>query len=244
MLETKLISFGLSPRESKVYVSLLKWGEGPASLIARRSGLPRLSAYAALEQLCRRNLATYYRKRSTRIYQLASPEAFLKSYDEQISSIQVQKRRLSEFLPQLKSYRGAEVLDVQSSCLRFINDRVLFQNICISVLKQCKDWYFAHDGSLWSLMVDIQQEVGVVPRCVVPFTEKRKLSKNVYDIKMKFVPNNYFSAPLNLMVMGNVVMVIVEDGLDFCAVQIEDRSIASRFHSLLSLIWKIDFFNV
>lgn len=244
MLEQDFIAFGLTPREAKIYLMLLKLGEAPASAVANRCNLPRLSVYSVLERLVHLNLVTSYESRRTRVYHAAPPEAFLKTYDQEISSLQAKKTNFTKnFLPQLKSYLSKEFRSTDVGHLRFIQDRVLFQNRCAEALKAARDWYVVHDGSLWSLIASVREQTSVQPRCILPFSEQRRLVKNGKGIEVHYVPNAFLQGPLCFMLMGSTAMFILEDGLDFSAVEIEHDGASGQLRTLLSLIWRVPFFE-
>lgn len=244
MIEQDFIAFGLTPREAKIYLMLLRLGEAPASAVARRCDLPRLSVYSVLERLVQVNLVTSYENRRTKVYHAAPPEAFLKTYDQEISSLQAKKVHFTKnFLPQLKSYLTKEFRSADMGHLSFIQDRVLFQSRCVDALKNSRDWYVVHDGSLWPLIASIRGQATVQPRCLLPFSEQRRLVKYGKGIEVHYVPNAFLQGPLCFMLMGSVAMFILEDGLEFSAVEIEHDGASGQLRTLLSLLWRVPFFE-
>ncbi len=244
MLEQDFTAFGLTLREAKIYLMLLKLGEAPASAVARRCNMPRLSVYSILEHLVHLSLVASYENRRTRVYHAAPPEAFLKTYDQEISSLQAKKLHFSKhFLPQLKSYLTKEFRSADMGHLRFIQDRILFQNRCMDALKTAQDWYVVHDGSLWPLIASVRDQTSVRPRCLLPFSEQRRLVKNGKGIEVHYVPNAFLQGPLCFMLMGSTAMFILEDGLDFSAVEIEHDGASGQLRTLLSLVWRVPFFE-
>lgn len=245
MLETELIALGLTLREARLYLVLLGLGDAPASVLAKRSGLSRVSAYATLDQLFKRDLVTFYEKRGKRFYRVCPPQSFLQHCDDQIATIQAKRKRLEKLLPKLDSYhmgRDASVAD--SGRLVFIRDRVLFVNRAVNALKNAPEWYVLQDGSLWSLIVAIQQSAVQTPKCLLPISEQRKLSPHVRTIQAHYLPNAHLSGSVNVMVMGRTVMFIIEEGIEFFAVSIENREIACRLGTIFSFLWKTKFFDV
>ena len=244
MLESELIAFGLTLREATVYMVMLSLGEAPASVIAKRSGLQRLTTYSTLDHLLKMNLITFYEKRSKRFYRACSPHSFLKYCDDQIISIQSKRARLEQILPKLSScLRRGEGSSIDVGKLSLIRDRILFQNRCVSSLKGVPEWMFFHDGSLWSLVVAIQQRVSLSPKCILPFSEKKKLSKYVRSIQAHYIPDAHLSGPINVMIFGKTTMFILEDGIEFSAIEIDCQEIACRLGTLFSFLWRMNFFE-
>lgn len=92
----RLEEAGLSPRQARIYLALLRLGGGGPAELARQAGVKRPTAYEALEDLCGRGLATRAVAGRKRIYTAAPPARLL---DEAAD----RQRRLKELLPDLQS---------------------------------------------------------------------------------------------------------------------------------------------
>lgn len=241
MLDAELIAFGLTAREAQVYLTLLRLGEAPASVIAKRSGLPRLSAYSILDKLSKKCLLNFYEKRRKRFYRVNPPHSFLKYCDDQIASIQAKRSRLEGLLPKLCSYSARE--EWGEGRLSFINDRILFKNRSVNALKSANSWMVFHDGLLWPLISEIQSRSTLMPQCLIPFSEKGRLSDFDGSLLVRCFPSALLGGVVNIMVLGATVMFVVEDSVDFFAVEIENMKVATQLRSLFSFLWKVDFFE-
>jgi len=101
-MEEELKLLGLNDVDIKVYLSLLKIGQGSASQIAIKSGVPRASIYDVLERLEKEGLVSYIIKESIKYFSAAEPKAIIKSLD-------YKKERLKDIIPQLESFRHKEL---------------------------------------------------------------------------------------------------------------------------------------
>jgi DNA-binding MarR family transcriptional regulator len=244
MLQAELIDFGLSAREAKIYLVMLSMGDAPASAIAKRAGLSRLKVYSTLESLHKRGLVSFYEKRRMRFYSVSPPQSFLRHCDDQITTIQAKRIKLERLLPQLEAYSGrGDGMENPMGRIRFIRDRVLFQNKCVNALKKANEWRISHDGSLWSLIASIQPKTSHTPQCLVPLTEKKKLSKYIQRIEARYLLNAQISGPMNFMIMGSTVMFVVEDGIEFSAIEIENQEVSKTLGTLFLFLWKMERFE-
>ena len=105
----KLIDFGLSDKEARVYLALLELEVATAQEIAKTADINRSSAYVVLESLCKRGLATTSAGEAVLKYVASSPDILA----EQASEALIRHRRTEEeieaILPELKSlYKGAK----------------------------------------------------------------------------------------------------------------------------------------
>jgi hypothetical protein len=244
MLDAELIAFGLTAREAQVYLTLLRLGEAPASVIAKRSGLPRLSAYSILDKLSKKCLLNFYEKRRKRFYRVNPPHSFLKYCDDQIASIQAKRSRVEGIFPKLCSYSAQEEWgEGVEGRLSFIRDRNLFKNRSVNALKSANTWMVFHDGLLWPLISEIQSRSTLMPQCLIPFSEKRRVADFDCSLQVRCFPNALLGGDVNIMLLGFTVMFVIEDSADFFAVEIENKNVAIQLRMLFSFLWKVDFFD-
>ena len=71
-----LEEFGLTETEEKVYLSLVKLGESPASEIIKKTQLHRTTIYDVLERLIEKGLISFVTKNKIKYYLTASPSKF------------------------------------------------------------------------------------------------------------------------------------------------------------------------
>ena len=83
-LFSQLSALGLSPEESKVYLTLLELGRGFVSVIAKRAKVQRVNCYHLLEALERKGVASVTLKRSTKVYAAEPPEMLVKLQVERL----------------------------------------------------------------------------------------------------------------------------------------------------------------
>jgi len=95
MVENELQQSGLTPVETKIYLTILELGSASANDVARKSGIHRRSVYDAMERLIEKGLVAYMKEDEHRVYQAADPERLLSRIDEQ-------RRDLQKILPELK----------------------------------------------------------------------------------------------------------------------------------------------
>ena len=106
----KLLKAGMQEKEARVYITLLKMGTQPASLIAKTMKIPRSTASFYLEELRKKGIVGKSKKGNMFLYFAESPEALLvylqhkKSKEE--AKIREQMEYAKNLLPELHSFRG------------------------------------------------------------------------------------------------------------------------------------------
>ena len=88
-LENEIKKLGLSDKEAKVYVAILKLGQAPAAEIATHSGINRATTYVILEELRKKGLVSTFLKGKKMIFAVESPERLKNLFE-------VEERRVKE----------------------------------------------------------------------------------------------------------------------------------------------------
>ncbi len=94
---------GLSEKEIKVFLALLKNGASSVRGIADLTDLNRGTVYDILKNLQDEGLVSFYHKASKQNFVAEDPEKLIKLAKEKESEIQKTRQKLSEIIPELKS---------------------------------------------------------------------------------------------------------------------------------------------
>lgn len=97
MKEDELQKIGLSPNESKCYLTLLKIGSASANEISRKSGIHRVSVYDALRGLSEKGLISQITKANKLLFEAGTPERIL----EMIKQKENQLNEIKDIVPSL-----------------------------------------------------------------------------------------------------------------------------------------------
>lgn len=77
-----LASQGMSDKEAQIYLCALELGSAPASVIARKTGIKRVTTYAILKDLERRQIASSIEKKGVSYFQVIDPTRLLSKMKE------------------------------------------------------------------------------------------------------------------------------------------------------------------
>jgi len=101
-LKNILEEFGLSDKETNVYLALLELGPSPARAVSRRAGVNRGTAYDILRKLVDLGLASFYRK-GKQHFAAEPPERLVEAVEDKQTKLQRLKVNITEKLPELKT---------------------------------------------------------------------------------------------------------------------------------------------
>lgn len=100
----KLIDFGLSEKEAKVYLSLLELGSGSVSDIARRARVTRTNTYHLLNALQSYGLVSSNESKSSKsIFSAEKPERLIHMMREKLQEAERRYSDVKDLLPEIKS---------------------------------------------------------------------------------------------------------------------------------------------
>lgn len=101
-LKAILEEFGLSDKESVVYLALLELGPAPARGVARKAGVNRGTTYDILKKLVDLGLTSFYRK-GKHHFVAEPPERLIEAVEDKQTKLQRLKVSITEKLPELKT---------------------------------------------------------------------------------------------------------------------------------------------
>lgn len=110
MIKNLLDQLNFSEKESQVYLALLEIGSGKAKEISRKTGLNRTTVYDICDELVQKGLISKYKKGAGTYFNALEPKHLLTYLDrekeEKAKTIEKQKQKVSELLPQLVSLQN------------------------------------------------------------------------------------------------------------------------------------------
>lgn len=87
IMEQKLIEYGLSEKEAKMYLICLKTGEATANRLIGLTGFARGTAYDVLEKLKSKGLISSFVKGKATVFNANDPDVLVKALDEKRTGI-------------------------------------------------------------------------------------------------------------------------------------------------------------
>lgn len=103
MLENNLQKIGLSNKEIKIYLALLKAGTHKASFLTKQIEMPKTSILDTLDSLVRKCLVSKIKKKNAYYFTAYQPDKILEMLEKEETEIKEKKKKVHEILPWLKS---------------------------------------------------------------------------------------------------------------------------------------------
>ncbi|MBD3300799.1 MAG: hypothetical protein GF347_05615 [Candidatus Moranbacteria bacterium] len=103
MLTKELKKIGLSEKEAKVYLSLLKIGKSVIQDIAKQANVNRVTTYNIVDSLSKKGLISTFTQGKKAYYTAESPDRLMRLLELKELDLDETERQFKEYLPELKS---------------------------------------------------------------------------------------------------------------------------------------------
>jgi sugar-specific transcriptional regulator TrmB len=237
-----LEDFGLSEKESKIYLANLELGEASANDLSLKSHLPRTLVYDILERLISLGLISYAIKSNKKYFIAASPKEFLKLLKEKKESIE-------RILPQLEVLQKTK--GVKRPRVEVYEGVEGMKSVMNSILRTDVKEFFAYGSSRSSyeimpaFMDDWHKQrikKKIIMKVLYNNTEKarakvKEMPETLINADLKFMPIE-LESPTATLIYGNIVVLQSWTKEPF-AVIIEDERMAENQKRYFRELWKI-----
>jgi len=237
-----LKKFGLSDKESKVYVTCLELGETTANNISIKSNLPRTLIYDILERLIEIGIASYVIKNNKKFFMASDPR--------ELSEILNEKQEIiKNILPELISLQ--KLKGVKRPKVEIYEGKEGMKTVMNDILRSDVKEFIAYGSSRSSYEIipvfmeewhkkRIKRKVmmKVIYNNTKQAREKvRKLKTSLKYVKYKFIPIE-LESPTAIVIYANKVVLQSWTKEPF-AVMIESEDMVKNQIKYFDELWKI-----
>lgn len=235
-VEEALQSFGLSPKDIKVYIACLELGTSTANDIANKAAINRSTTYDILKSFIERGIASRVIRKKTAHFEVASPERL-------ISLLEERKTKLVSVLDQLKLIKervvnkpAVEVYAGHEGVKTILEDILLTKEqtdvISTSRIFEVLLYYFPH-------YIKRRKEAGIFARVLQEASlDTRKLKKRDKEEKRKTKELKDFNINSVTFIYGEKIAMIRLVKNELIGVLISDKSLADDNRSIFEILWR------
>lgn len=127
-----LSPFGLTDKESKIYIALLELGRGTALSVGKKAGIPKSTTHDTLLELGKRGLASSYTYKNKKVFTAENP-------DKLKEKVRTQEELLKTVLPELHAINN---FLTHKPKVRFYEDEAGIETALNELLDEAKDLRF------------------------------------------------------------------------------------------------------
>lgn len=252
MINTFFSKFGLTKNEQEIYLYLLGSGTSIASMIAKRLGIKRVTTYAALETLHKKQLVTSFQRNNVTYFEAVSPEEIVNICKRKIAEdmdLENQAKTALKELKTLESRQSTPVLEVKGKikyyqgleAVRGLIDETLdegkVEQLCFGLNK----YHTEHLWDDWKNYTKKRAKVGMSVRSIQPDIKAAKEYKNRDKDELRetlLIPNKKFPAACELNVIGDMIAIFTSHGKEPTGMKLYNKDMAQVLKSLFELAWE------
>lgn len=243
MVEQQLEQLGYSPRESGVYVALLRLGEASATELIRELGWHRQLVYNALDSLSRQGLISQLSRGKKMRYRAASPQKLTAKLEEQLAAA-------TTIVPRLEALKSKSVTEqlvqvhVGFTGVRYVREdmlRSLDRGDLIMILGATPD-YLQVMGDYHEDWMRRRIKQGVRYRMVTNASQAPQIityMAGVNQLSETRVLPGEFSAPTSTAIYGDKIVIQIWEAKEPAMILIENAAVAADYRRHFDFLWKL-----
>lgn len=246
--EQPLQSLGLSSKETTIYLTLLKIGEGSILDISKNCALKRPTIYSGIEMLEKKGLVHLTLRGKRKRFRVEPPTTLR-------NLLHQKERELEQIIPQLEAitlvprgtkpvidyYEGEQaVISLYKSIMSNMDAKaVMYTAASIrDVLTRFPNIVHTFDSLAFKWKWKIQELVPQSKKTEEYLTDPNQpVSKNPNHIH-RYLPHGLQLFDIDFMLV-NEFLIIISFGYDIFAVTIKSKNIVASFESIFKAAWEI-----
>lgn len=253
MIDELLTSIGLSSKESRMYVTLLRHGTQPTSILAKRAGFNRGTAYVILHALLGRGLVTKVSKNKVQYFGPLSPHQLIAYLDHQEQELKDRKAKVQASMgqllaisnplaaqPKIQFFEGPEGARTVLESTLESSDKLLRAYLSIADVSSFTGSEFFRDYTMTRIKKGFtlhairtqekDRKARSFDRYATMYITSRKQKREVRHV------SDALAFPMTIYIYGDRIGIISSKEENF-AVIIESKELADMQRRLFDLLW-------
>ena len=240
-IESALSSFGLSARQSRVYLTLLKHGKLSVSDISKHTAIPRVSVYPCLDELAHIGVVSSITKNRRQLFEAQSPEILLQMLQQRSAAFEsmlplfapLMNQKTENFSVQI--YQG---LEQGKQAVRDFYDYLEETRIKLVYALAHLELIKAYPKFV-PQMIQRRQQMGVTTLLLVS-AEQRKAMPTSYRgdrREVRFLPPQ-FHVGCTFQIAGDQTLFTVTEKDGPIVLRVQSKSISSTVTAFHRFLWE------
>ncbi len=239
-IETALRGFGLTQRQSRIYLALLKQGKLSVSDIAKQTGIPRVSVYPCLDELSRIGVISNITKNRRQLFEAQAPEILLQLLRQRSTVFESMLPLFAPILNRKTEHFSVQVYQGAEQSKQAVRD--FYEYLEGSRIKLVRA--LAHLDLIKTYpkyvpqMIERRQQMGVATQLLVAAEQRKAMPPSYRGSKreVRFLPPQ-FRINCTFQVAGEQSMFTVTEHKDPVVLRVHSKPISSTVAAFFSFVW-------
>lgn len=244
--------FGLTNNEQALYLFLLSHGYSLASIMGKRLNIKRVTVYASLESLERKNLITSFKKNNITYFEAIAPEKIVSLCSEKVAQDLSLKKEAEDLLPHLKKLESAQTMPVFEikGKLKYYQGMEAVKSLIQETLEEANveqlcfglnGYHIKNPHEHWKKYTKKRVSIGMSVRSIQPDTKITQSYQRRDKDELRvtcLVPSKKFPANCELNIIGDMIALFTIHDKEPTGTKIYNREMARVLRSLFELAWE------
>lgn len=240
-----LETIGLTKTEIKVYLALLELGSSTTGPIVEKSQASSSKIYEILEKLMQKGLVSFVVESGMKYFEAAPPSRLLDYMKEKEELLIKQREALLHFIPELELKQKYSKYKSEATIFRGLKGvKTAYEDI-LKTLKSGEEYYVSggmmQHKAYFAYIAEFHQrrsKMGIKVKLLYTDLAKSIANniKNLHGTKIKFAPNQFFSACFVVMYYTKTLITVASKE-DLTLFQIDNKEITDSFIAQFKLLW-------
>lgn len=234
-----LKDFGMSEKESQVYIALLEMGEANIAQIAKQSGVKRSTVYLALNSLKETGLVSSLKKSKT-IFCAEDPRKMLDELDRKKELLETTMPELLASFALFDRKPGVKYFEGISGIKEIYYDFLKYKNSEVLALNSNDYRDFFEEDFLIDYFIPERKKRRIWIRVIYPETEflKEWAAKDVEHFKKsRFISSKKFKIEMGIYLYGNNKVALISYRDKFGTI-LTSQAMFNTLKSMFEVMWE------
>lgn len=252
MMDIFFHKFGLTRNEQDIYLFLLEHGASIASMVGKRLQIKRVTIYASLESLIKKNLVTALNKNKVKYFAAVPPEEIVELCKSKVAqNVQLQKaaENILPRLQKLEEKQSKPIFEVQGK-IKYYQGLEAVKNLISETLEEdskeqfcfgLNSYHMKHLRDEWKKYTKNRIANGMSVRSIQPDIAPAKAYKKRDTDELRktyLIPHTKFPARCELNIIGDMIALFTTHGNEPTGTKIYNKDMAEVLKSLFELAWQ------
>lgn len=248
MLERALKDIGLADKEVTVYLTALKVGSQPVSVLAKSSRLNRTTTYVILKKLLEKGLMSKYTKGGVQYFTPSSPENIKIYVEGRKRELDLAEESITNLMPDLEKIMQYSPKNTKVRFFEGIEGIKALYDYTLEVGARVDEYLFHYDANnpvmwdFWNLYI-VRRTEKKIPMRLLAAEDETSIWAKKQDKKLlretRIVPADRFPFGHNLIIIfGDYYGYISYAEGEYGGALIHDKHLADVERSMFEYIWE------
>lgn len=253
ILNDYFATLGFKPKEQQTYLALAEAGKTTASMLSKKTGIPRATVYTVLDVLNSKGVVSQDHSGGSTFYRLNNTSSLLRLIDREREALEHKKDTAMELIDLLDPYLKNTQYSIPK--LQFFEGKGNIETMLYDYLPEWRESILSHDKTLWGYqdhtVVEEYRKWHELLWKTSGEGEKIFLFSNASDLEKeldhKFAHREVRQLPddirfsSSIWLYGDYLIMLMTRQKPNYAFQIMDPVFAANLRAIFRLLWKARF---